>query len=228
MKLSISMTRREKMLGAGFLLVSMFALPFAFGIVSALLPRPLTDTEVNILYFSLNFLCVTVIFRRFLENSVKAVIAAPRRCFGWALLGLAVYYPVSMLLARGIRAIAPDFSNVNDGAIAQMTQTYTGLMVFATGVLVPVYEEVLYRGLIFQGLHSKSRALAYCVSVAVFAFIHIMGYVGLYDGLTLLLCFMQYLPAGAILAYTYERADTVITPILIHIIINQISLLAMR
>ncbi len=228
MKLSISMTRREKMLGAGYLLVSMFALPFAFGVVSALLPRPLTDTEVNILYFSLNFLCVTLIFRRFLRSSVKAVIAGPWRCLRWALLGLAIYYPVMKLLAIGIQHILPDFSNVNDGAIAQMTQSYTALMVFGTGILVPIYEEVLYRGLVFQGLHRKSRALAYCVSMAVFAIIHVMGYVGLYDGLTLLLCFVQYLPAGAILAWAYERSDTVIIPIVMHIIINQISLLAMR
>ena len=228
MKLSISMTRREKMLGAGFLPVSIFALPFAFGILSELLPRPLTDTEVNLLYFFLNFLCVTVIFRRFLQNSLKKLLTAPLRCLRWGLLGLAIYYPVTKLLSEGIYAISPDFSNVNDGAIAQMAQTYTLLMGLSTGVLVPVYEEVLYRGLIFQGLHQKSRALAYCVSVMVFAFIHIMGYVGLYDGLTLLLCFAQYVPAGIILAYAYERTDTVVTPILMHIIINQISLLAMR
>ena len=169
MTLSISMTRREKMLGAGFLLVSMFALPFAFTIANTLLPRPLTDTEVNILYFSLNFLCVTVIFRSFLQSSLKKLLTAPWRCLRWGLLGLVVYYPVTKLLSEGIYTIAPDFSNVNDGAITQMTQTYTALMLLATGVLVPIYEEVLYRGLIFQGLHSKSRALAYCVSVAVFA-----------------------------------------------------------
>ena len=228
MKLSISMTGREKTLGAGFLLISMFALPFALGIISALLPRPLTNTEVNLLYFSINYLCVVLIFRNFLRESVKKFLATPKRCLCWAWWGMVAYYGVSFLLGKGIRAVSPDFSNVNDDSIAQMTQSYSLLMVLATGILVPIYEEVFYRGLLFQGLHQKSRALAYCVSIAVFAFIHIMGYVGSYDGLTLLLCFVQYLPAGVILAYVYQRTDTIVSPILIHIMINQIGLLFTR
>ena len=124
--------------------------------------------------------------------------------------------------------IDPEFANVNDQSIAQMAEKHYALMVFFTVLLVPITEETLYRGLLFQGLQRKSRVLAYLVSVSVFAWIHVMGYIGSFDALTLVLCFVQYLPAGAILALAYEKTDTIITPILIHIIINQIGISAMR
>lgn len=228
MRLSISTARRENLLGLALLPASMFVLPFIFDILDGLLPRPMTNTEANILYFALNFLWVTLVFRNFLRKSLKAAIKKPLRCLLWAGLGLLVYYPAVFLIARVILYIKPNFSNVNDSAIVQMSRTYTGLMFLATGILVPIYEEVLYRGLVFQGLHQKSRFLAYAVSMAVFSAIHVIGYIGFYDKLTLMLCFLQYLPAGAVLAYTYERTDTIVTPMLIHIAINQISLLAMR
>lgn len=228
MKLSISMTRRETLLGCGYLLLSMFVLPFAFDVLNSLLDRPMSETVINIIYFSLNFLCVAVIFHRFLWISIKEAARTPWRCLRFAALGFLLYYLVSSLLSNVIVWAYPSFFNVNDSTIAELSQEHTVLMNFATILLVPVYEEILYRGLIFQGLHEKSRVLAYTVSMLVFSSIHVMGYVGIYDFLTLLLCFVQYLPAGAALAWAYERADTIAAPILMHIAINQIGIAAMR
>ena len=66
------------------------------------------------------------------------------------------------------------------------------------------------------------------VSVLAFAAIHVVGYIGLFDPVTLILCFVQYLPAGIILAAAYEKTDTIITPILIHIFINLIGIFVTR
>ena len=71
MKLSISMTRRETLLGWVYLLISLFVLPVALYLVNELLNKPLSDTEVNLAFMGLNFLAVGVIFRRFLTASVK-------------------------------------------------------------------------------------------------------------------------------------------------------------
>jgi membrane protease YdiL (CAAX protease family) len=99
-------------------------------------------------------------------------------------------------------------------------------MVIGTVVLVPIVEETLYRGLIF-GLLPK-RILRYAVSVGAFCAIHVMGYIGYYEPLHLLLCFMQYIPAGLVLAYAYERSGSIFAPILIHMAINGIAMLFMR
>lgn len=228
MKLSISMTRREFLLGWSYWLISLFGLPFGLVLLSSLLAEPLTDTQINLLYFFLNFVFAVAIFHRFLWESIKATGASAYRCLRYALLGFGIYYAASLLVSQVIVSIYPDFFNVNDDAILDMSQENWGLMAFATVILVPVAEECFHRGLIFGGLHRKNRALAYLVSVVVFAGIHVVGYIGQYDWLMLLLCFAQYLPAGLVLAWVYEKTDTIIAPILIHITINQIGMSAMR
>ena len=97
-----------------------------------------------------------------------------------------------------------------------------------TVLLVPVAEEALYRGLLFQGFQRKSRLLAYCLSTLIFAGLHVVGYIGSADLITLCLCFAQYLPAGITLAWAYEKADTIAAPMLMHMIINLIGTTAAR
>ena len=228
MKLSISTTRRENLLGYAFLLIQLFVLPNLIHITGYLLGFSLSLTVVNILYFFISFICIIAIFRRFLWRSVKAVAAQPWHCLRFAALAFMLYYAAMLLISFLILKIEPDFANVNDAFVAGMVQQHSGLISFCTVFLVPVVEETLHRGLIFQQLHSKSRLLAYCVSTSVFAGIHIMSYLGQCDWLTLLLCFVQYLPAGIAFAWAYEKSDTILTPILMHISINQIGIAALR
>lgn len=228
MKLSISMTRRETLLGWSYLLISLFVLPFVLNFANSLLAVPVSDTVINLIYFCANFLSTAVIFHRFLIASGKAALRNPWRCLRFAALSLAVYYLAMTLISKGIFLIDPNFSNVNDSNVQNLSREHTSLMVFATVFLVPIGEEALYRGLLFQGFQRKSRLLAYCLSTVIFAGIHVMGYIGLYHWLTLCLCFVQYLPAGIALAWAYEKTDTIITPMLMHITINQIGMYAMR
>jgi len=206
----------------------MFLLPSVFVFVNGLLPSPLSAAQINILYFSVNLLTAVLIFREFLWRSVKKALEKPFLCLLVALIGYGVYWLAGLLLGLGILWIRPDFANVNDGTIVALSREHYALMGIATVFLVPVYEELFYRGLFFQGLHRKNRFLAYTVSVCVFAFIHIMGYVGIYDSVLLLLCFVQYLPAGIVLALAYEKTNTIVTPILLHILINFVGFLSMR
>ena len=228
MKLSTSMTHRETLLGWSYLLVSMFVLPMVFELINSLLGHPLSEAVVNVLYFLVNFLCVAVIFRRFLLLSVKTALGKPWRCLGFAVLGLILYHLTMTLISQIIVRFYPEFSNVNDDAIMDMAEESYALIAFATIWLVPIAEETFYRGLFFQGLQRKNRLLAYCLSTLVFAGIHVIGYIGRYHWLTLLLCYIQYLPAGIVLAWAYEKTDTIVTPIFMHITINQIGMSAMR
>ena len=228
MKLSIAMTRRETIQGWIFLLISVFALPTVIFHAVALLKLPLSEAELNILYFFVDFIVTLILFRRFLMASCKKMLASIWRTLRFAALGFLMYYGAMILLSHIIIWILPDFSNVNDAAINELSQEHYSLMALCTVFLVPVTEETLYRGLLFQSFQRKNRLFAYGLSTAVFAGIHVFGYIGLYDWLTLLLCFVQYLPAGIALAWAYEKADTIFAPILIHLTINQIGMSAMR
>ena len=228
MKLSISTTMRENLLGWSYLPFSMLILPSLFNSLNGLLPTPMSDAAINLIFFAVNFTVVVGILHKFIQESLRVFFTKPWKCLCIAGVGILLYYAQLLLISFVITQVVPDFSNINDSHIIQMVQHHRVLMCFATVILVPITEELLYRGLVFQSLCQKSRAVAFCVSVCVFAWIHVMGYVGLYDWKTLLLCFLQYLPAGLTLALAYEQADTVVAPILIHITINLIGLFAMR
>lgn len=228
MKLSISTNRAENILGYVYLLVSLFILPVLISLIGHLLGVKLSLSVINIVYFVTNFMCIITIFHRFLRQSVQALIKNPWRCLRFAALGLGLYFVSMILFSFVIVWIDPNFSNVNDNAIAGIAQENTRLISFCTIFLVPITEETLYRGLVFQRLQRKSLSLGYCVSMVVFSLIHITGFIGTTDWRTLLICFIQYLPAGFALAWAYEHADNIIAPILIHITINQIGMSALR
>lgn len=228
MKLSIATTRQENILGYIYLAFSQILLSSLIAIVAYWLGYPLSLVSLNIIYFLVNFVSVVAIFHRFLGRSLQAAWKNIPKCLINVLIGFGIYYWGTILLGFLITRIDPNFANVNDQAVTGMVQENPIIMGLCTVCLVPVVEETLYRGLIFQQLQRKHRILAYIVSTAVFSSIHVVGFIGSAGWLTLLLCFMQYLPAGIALALAYERADTIVAPILIHMIINQIGMSAMR
>lgn len=226
--LSIPMTKSEIIGGWIYLILQLLILPVILVFINMVMGNPFSDTETNFIFFALNFICVTVIFRRFLLASLRQALSDPLRCIRTAFKGFVLYYFASYLVGLIIFFIAPDFSNVNDESIAGMTENNLVLMSIGTILLVPPVEEVLYRGLIFRGLYQRSRFVAYLVSTLIFSSIHVVGYIGFYDPITLLLCFLQYIPAGLCLAWSYAKADSIISPILIHITVNLIGMSAMR
>jgi len=68
--------------------------------------------------------------------------------------------------------------------------------VYGTVLLVPVAEESLFRGLVFRPLYNRKPWMGYLASSLLFASIHVVGYIGRFDALTLLLCLVQPLQYG--------------------------------
>ena len=228
MKLSVATTRKENILGFGYWLISLFVLPTALYLAAERLGFPLSATLLNIIFFVINFACVVGIFHKFLWKSVKAACKKPLQCLWCVVKGLALYYALTFLVSFLTAPwMAPDFSNLNNDAVLELTKEHTGAFVFCTILLVPITEEVLYRGLLFQSYCRKKPKLALLLSVCFFAAIHVLDFIGRADWKTLLLCFIQYLPAGIALANAYIASDTIVTPMLMHITINLISVIAL-
>ena len=227
MKLSVSTTRQETLLGWCYLLFSQFILARLLSPIGHLLTLSLT--EFNILYFCVNFISVVAIFRRFLWKSIQVAWAKRWRCLLYIAEGFLVYYIILVMISLIITPwISPNFSNVNDDFINKLANEHTAFFGVCVVFLGPVAEEMLFRGVVFQGLHRKNRKLAYCVSILLFAAVHILEYIGSANWKTLLVCFIQYLPAGIAFARIYESSDTIITPMLLHIALNLRSFSAMR
>lgn len=227
-QLHISMTGNETRCGWIYLFFEVFVLPSLLVMLNGILPVPVRPAILNSIYYLLNFIAILAIFHRFLLKSLASVGKQFWSFLQAAVLGFVAYWLCNTLLSRGILAIFPNFFNVNDAGIAAMAKKDLFLMAIGTVFLVPVVEECLFRGLIFHGLHGKNRFLAYSISALCFSAIHVMSYIGAYDRITLILCFLQYIPAGLWLAWSYAKSGTIFTPILIHAAVNAIGIYSLR
>lgn len=219
---------REHSLGWRYLLFQVVFLSWLLGLVLSLLQINVSSVLLNLLYFSANFAVAILGFRRFWRQTFTGVKHTFPRIVGFAFAGFAAFQALSAAMGLLIRFIDPDFANVNDQSIQQLSQESYWAMVLGTVVLAPVAEEVFNRGCVFGGLLSRNPVAAYAVSSVVFSMIHINGYMGAVPPLTLFLCFLQYLPAGLCLAAAYHLSGSILTPILIHSAVNIIGILTMR
>lgn len=221
------MTKREIRAGLIYLPVQLLVLPALLAYAAyLLLPVPPSDGKINFLFFCINFLFIIVIFHRFLAQSLRA--ARWGRVLFCAVWGFAAYLACNLFVSPLLLWLIPDFANVNDAAISVMAQQDYALIACGTVLLVPLTEELLYRGLLFGALYRRHRILAYAVSMAFFAAIHVLGYIGLYPAKLLLACFLQYLPAGLCLAWAYAHSGSIFAPVLLHTVINFIGISSMR
>lgn len=214
MNFSPELTARELKNGFIYLAVSLLGLPPLLSFL------PLSDGRLNFVYYLVNFAAVICIFRRFLWQSLLVALDRPFPTIYYSALGYMGHVAVGEILTMLIFMVFPAFSNVNDLGIQAMLREDLKLVAIGTVFLVPVAEECFYRGLVFRGLYDRSPVIAYIASMAAFAFIHVMGYIGSFEPLQLLLCFIQYLPAGYCLCFAYRYGGSIISPIIVHIIVN--------
>ena len=228
MKYFVKPTPNESVFGLIYFILQLLIIPGILVVVSMMLAAPPSETIINVLFFAFNFVAVLIIFRKFLTSNLCMLLDAPWHVPRFAGIGALIYMVGNTAFTLLITAVSPDFANINDAAIMEMVQENFGLMTLGTVVLVPVAEECFYRGLIFRNLYDKSPVWAYAASMVLFSLAHVLGYVTLMDFGTLVLSFIQYLPAGFALAWAYRRSGSIFASILIHMSVNQIGMLLMR
>ena len=220
--------RDETIVGFSWFGFQLLLLPSILTGLNGLLKKPLSLAEVNFTFFLINFLATFWIYHRFLSGSWKGVKAHPI-LFGQAIvLALVAYWLSTLAMNWAIRQLDPGFVNRNDASIASMTQGSYYLMLLGTGILAPVAEECVYRGLVFRNIYSTAPWAAYLVSMVAFSMVHIVSYVGAYTPLQLVLAFVQYLPGGAWLCWCYTKSGSIYGPIVMHSLINLYSLNLLR
>ena len=227
-KLSVTPTKKELLWGSIYMVLEMFVLSSLLYLVNALLHNPLPDSILNCIYFAVNFLFVALIFRKFLLKTFSQPISKIPRILTSSILAYVLYWVGLTIVGIIIFNVDPEYNNVNDTNIADLVYENFWPMAFCTVGLVPITEELLFRGVLFAGIYNRRPILAVLVSTVVFCIIHVMGYIGLYPPQTLFLCLLQYVPAGLALCFAYIRADSILAPVLMHMFINATGILAMR
>ena len=93
--------------------------------------------------------------------------------------------------------------------------------------LAPFVEEVLFRGLVFGNLRTKSRLAAYAVSCLLFALLHVWQFAVVNQDITYFLLMIQYLVPGLVLAGVYDYSGTLWASIGLHAAANALSVWSM-
>ena len=222
------MSRSEKIWGWVYLAFSLIALPSLLTILNSKLASPMDEGTLNFTFYCINFLAVCCIFSSFLRDSLVAAWRDLWNFIQAVVLGYVALWATTKAMDFVMDYLLPGFTNINDSSIIAMAKTGYTLTAIGVVILVPLVEEVLYRGLIFRNLYRSSQVAAYLVSMAAFAAIHVLAYIGTESVTTLVLCFLQYLPAGLCLAWTYTKADNIFAPIVVHAIVNAVAIGALR
>lgn len=211
------------------LIAGLLYLPFFAGLLKVVLSYvcaaaglELTSFQFNFLWFCVNGAFCLVTFHKFLWRSFRSIRFWP--LIQTIILGAVLYQAGNFLLTLLWELLKKAPENFNNDTIVGFAQTDFRLTLVMTVVIAPVVEELLIRGVLFGGLRRKSRVAAYLVSMVVFSAMHISAYISQYDWRSLLLVAGEYLPAGLTLGWTYEKTNTIWTPIFLHMLINAVSM----
>ena len=191
---------------------------------------PLTSLWVNFAYFTLNFVVVVVVFRKFLAAGLRQLGKRFGHVFGNSVAAFLLFTAANVFVNLIIALFFPSHSNANDAYIETLADEQFWVMFVGVVVLAPLAEEVLFRGVVFGTLYRWNRPLAYIFSSLFFGGIHIAAYLlnGSYTWTEAAVSMLQYLPAGLCLAWVYADTNTIFAPILVHVTVNIIAVSAMR
>ena len=142
-------------------------------------------------------------------------------------MGLVGLYGLNELVYRLTNLIFTNRTNLNDTTISAQIDDAPHMTLLIVIFLAPFVEEVLFRGLVFGNLKSKSRALAYAVSCLLFALLHVWQFAVVKQDVTYFLLMIQYLVPGLVLAWAYDHSGTLWSSIALHAAANALSTWAM-
>lgn len=225
------MTAGEQVAGSIYFVLYLLVLPFVVGpffrLVGGLLGTTISTTVQNLVYYYILLAVTVVIFRRFLARTSRHLVDnLPSACKALG-LGLLVLYGLNELAFRLLNLVLSTRTNLNDVPISAQIEAVPRVTTLMIVLLAPFVEEVLFRGLVFGNLKSKSRLLAYAVSCGLFALLHVWQFAVVQQDVTYFLVMLQYLIPGAVLAWAYERSGTLWSSIALHAAANGLAIWAM-
>ena len=221
----IAPTKKELWGGLACFIAYMIAIPILLQICVPLFSIGGTYAAFlyNISCSVCSFLMVLVVFRKLLFRSQLPMMLLLHTCF-FGFIGARALDRLWMLLLSFVQLLLPETPvNMNQDLVVEFMTSYTGYMLLDVVLLAPVIEELLFRGVIFAPLCEKKPILGYAASMTAFAFLHVVSFIGVQHWSILLFSFLQYLPAGFVLCWSYQRSQSIWAPIVLHGLINLYS-----
>ena len=225
------MTYGEQIAGVVFFVIYLLVLPFVtnplFDLAGRLLAVSISAAMRDVLYYYILFAVTISIFHGFLARTSRHLMDNLGGACKTAAAGLVGLYGLNELVYRLTNLIFTNRTNLNDTTISAQISDAPHMTMLIVIILAPFVEEVLFRGLVFGNLKSRSRALAYVVSCLLFALLHVWQFAVVKQDVTYFLLMIQYLVPGLVLAWAYDHSGTLWASIGLHAAANALSVWAM-
>lgn len=217
-----ALTRREAAAVLAFIPIQFLLLPYV--LARFILSGALSETRANFILYAVGVVYMLVFAMDFLRRDFYTLCDRPVRTGLQVLLSYGLMLVCNTLV--GLILVALGFEeNPNNAAVGELTKAASGTMTAMAVFLAPIVEEIIFRGGIFGLLRRHSRLWAYLGSILIFSLYHVWSY-ALYDWKNFIFI-IQYIPASWLLCRCYEKTESIWTPILLHMLINGISMQVM-
>lgn len=219
------LTVEEQRVGWVFFGLYLFVLPFLVGLVTRFLDEHLelgfTAAESSAIYYAAVLLLVGAVFWDFLKNALRILRDNTRQNLFALVVGFAAGMAGTVLLS-----LIP--LPVENPVIGDYREQFLFSPVCTTAVVMflrPMAEEILFRGLLFGSLRKKNRAVAYAVSIGLWAVMAVWQYaLGDGGGAAYLLLALRYVPMAAAVTWAYDVGGSVFTPMALRVILSGLFL----
>ena len=216
------LTPGECVRGAALSVLYLFVFPFAMAWVQRTTGEELPVAEANVVYYLISVMLVFLLFWRFLKRNFELLLdRLPENLFA-LLVGLA-----GAELFRALVTLLPcPVENPNVYNYREQFLLSPGATTVILVVLMPIVEEMIFRGFLFGTVRRCSRGLAYVLSAGLFALYSVWQFVFSYGTVDLryLLLFAQYVPMSLALCWSYDNGGSVWTPVALHMVLNAAAL----
>ena len=191
----------------------------------------LTESQANLLVYGAGAFALCLLCFGFLRRDFDPLCDRPFAClleiflsYGM-MLGCNLIASTVLNLLENLLGNSQDLLNQNNEALLDLAGEDFGSISAVAIFLAPITEELMFRGGIFGLIRKKSRAWAYAAGTLLFALYHVWGY-ALLDPIYWIYL-LQYLPVSWLLCRCYERCNSIWGSIMLHMLINFISLRAL-
>ena len=217
------LTRAEQYRGWVFFALYLFLFPWLMGWVQRSYPGEFPVAEANAAYYLIIAALTFLVLWSFLRQGFHLLLDwLPENLFAF-ITGLAGGWAATRL----VLLIPLPVENPNLMSYPEQYAFAPAATVLILVVLMPIVEEALFRGLLFNTARRYSPVLAWVLSAAGYALYCAAQFVYAYGALDLryLLLAAEYLPMSLALTWCYHRGQSIWSAVALHMALNGFTLL---
>ena len=217
------LTGAEQARGWVFFLLCVFVFPFVMALVQRSSAAEWPAAEANLIYYLLLTAAAVLLLWRFLRYNFDLLLDwLPENLFAFA-TGLLASEALRLLVVL----LPYPVENPNRFSYAAEYLLSPRATAAILVLLMPLLEEILFRGILFGSLRGYSRGLAWTVSAAAYCLFCVWQFAFSSAGVDLryLTLALQYLPMSLALTWCYDMGGSIWSAAALHAVINAFALL---